>query len=54
MRWYESEEDSLVKDLNEGRITRKEFDKGMRELNQSMRDMAAEEAQSAYDRVMEG
>lgn len=52
--WYEREEDELVRQVNAGEITRKEFDRAMRDINQAMRDMAAQEAQEAYDRAMEG
>ena len=52
--WYEREEDSLVRDFNEGRISREEYNKAMRDLQREVRDAAHQEAQDAYDRVMDG
>lgn len=50
---FEREEDQLVKDLNEGRITRDEYNKQMRELQRDYHASANEAAQDAYDREME-
>jgi len=44
---YETEEDNLIDELNNGDITQKEFNQAMRELNQEMRDMAQERADRA-------
>jgi hypothetical protein len=49
---FEREEDALVNDLNEGRITRDEFNKQMRELRLDMQAAAEEAAQRAYDEEM--
>lgn len=49
----EREEDHLVRDLNEGRIDQKEFNKQMRELHRAYQAMAEEAAHEAYDREME-
>lgn len=52
--WYERAYDELVDDLNNGVITRSEFDAGMRDLRDELREAAEEEAQAAYDNVMGG
>lgn len=52
--WYERAYDELVDDLNNGVITRSEFDAGMRDLRDELRAAAEEEAQAAYDNVMSG
>jgi hypothetical protein len=51
-KWFDDQEDRLVKDLNEGRITPSEYDKQMRELLREYRHMAEDSAQDAYDREM--
>lgn len=50
---YEREEDQLITDLNEGRITRAEFNKEMQELQRAYQGAAEEAAQDAYEREME-
>ena len=52
--WYERAYDELVDDLNNGVITRSEFDAGMCDLRDELREAAEEEAQAAYDNVMSG
>ncbi|HEY8354573.1 MAG TPA: hypothetical protein VIK69_06100 [Methylophilaceae bacterium] len=52
--WYERAYDELVDDLNNGVITQSEFDAGMRDLRDELREAAEEEAQAAYDNVMGG
>jgi predicted RNA-binding protein associated with RNAse of E/G family len=49
---YEREEDELCDDLNEGRITRKEFDAAMRAMRDEIRAQAEDAAREAYDDVM--
>lgn len=51
--WFEKEEDSLCEDLNAGRITQQEFDREMRDLRAAVRDAAREEAEAAYNHVMD-
>ena len=52
MGWFEREEDELVRRVNAGEITQKEFDREMRAMRDEMRGQAEQEAQEAYDRVM--
>lgn len=50
--WYERAEDQLVDDLNNGLLSRSEFDAEMRELNAQYRQAAEDAAQDAYDNYM--
>ena len=50
---YERAEEELERDLEEGRMTLKEFNKAMRELRMEPEDSAARAAQDAYDRGMD-
>ena len=49
-RAMEHEEDQLVKDLNEGRITQQQYREAMRDLHREYNDAANDAAQQAYDR----
>ena len=51
-RAYEKAEDQLVQDLNDGRISRDEFNAEMRAMAQDYRLEAEAAAQAAYDEVM--
>lgn len=53
MSWFEREEDELVRRVNAGEITQKEFDREIREMHDEMRGQAEEEARAAYDRIMD-
>lgn len=50
--WYERAEQELERDLEEGRMTLKEFNKAMRELRMELEESAARASQEAYDREM--
>lgn len=50
---YEREEDELVRLLNEGEITQKQFNEEMRDLHRRYRDAAEDAAREAYDREMD-
>lgn len=52
--WYEREEERLTEQLNSGEITRKEYDKYMREIRDELRGQAEEAAERAYDNAMGG
>lgn len=52
--WFDREEDQLVSDLNDGLITRNEFNAAMRNLREELRQAAQEEADAAYDAYMGG
>lgn len=49
----EREEDALIDELNDGRITREEYNRARRELQREYNDAAREAAQGAYDRELE-
>lgn len=49
-KWYDKEMAQLDKDLNEGLISQKEYDRCVRELDQDYEDAAQDAAQEAYDR----
>jgi hypothetical protein len=51
--WYERAEQELERDLEEGRMTLKEFNKAMRELRMELEESAARASQEAYDREMD-
>lgn len=53
MDQYDREEEALWRDYEAGRITRKEYDKEMRLLQENYREAARESAQRAYDDEME-
>jgi hypothetical protein len=46
------EEEQLEHDLENGVITRQEFNEGMRDLQREYREAAQQSAQDAYDREM--
>jgi hypothetical protein len=50
---WEREEAQLERDLNDGRISRKQYDDAMRELARDQRDAAEEAANEAYNRELE-
>jgi hypothetical protein len=50
----DKEEERLHNDLAAGRITRKEFDEGMRDLRAEMRQYAQDQADDAYNNAMGG
>lgn len=52
MTQFEREEQQLENDLMEGRISNKEFNEQMSELQREYRLAAQEAAQDAYDREM--
>ncbi|MEW7985330.1 MAG: hypothetical protein AB2748_22415 [Candidatus Thiodiazotropha endolucinida] len=52
--WFERAEDELVEQLNNGEITREEFNREMRELREDLRAGAEEVAQNAFDDYMGG
>lgn len=54
MDWYDKAEDELVEQLNNGEITRKEFDSEMSELRRELRQQAEDAAQETYDAYMGG
>lgn len=49
----ERDEDALIDQLNDGRITRAEFNAEMKLLREGYREAARESAQEAYDRELE-
>jgi hypothetical protein len=49
---YEREEDELVRQVNEGKISRKEFDRAMLDMHVEIRGYAEEEAERAYNEAM--
>ncbi|MFI5459057.1 MAG: hypothetical protein ACHRXM_26820 [Isosphaerales bacterium] len=49
---YEREEDELVRQVNAGEISQKEFDRAMRDLRDETRGYAEEEAERAYNEAM--
>ena len=51
--WYERAEEELERDLEEGRLTLKEFNKSMRDLRMELEEEASRSAQEAYDREMD-
>ena len=51
-RWFEREEESLERDLSEGRMTQKEFNDCIRDMRRELQESAHEAAQDAYDREM--
>lgn len=51
-KWFDDQEDELVRALNEGEIDQKEFNKQMRDLRRDLQDEASDAAQMAYDEVM--
>ena len=50
--WYEREEDRLCEAINSGEISRSDFDKEMRNLNDELRGAAEEAAEQAYNDAM--
>lgn len=52
--WFEKEEDELCQAYNRGEISLEEFNNEMRELRYQLQAIAEEEAQAAYDNVMNG
>lgn len=53
MYWFEREEQDLCDAFNRGEISQKEFNDGMRDLRQQYQAVAEEEAQEAYNKVIE-
>ena len=53
MNQIDREEQQLEDDLSNGLITQSEFNKEIRDLHRYHRDQLREEAQEAYDRVIE-
>jgi len=53
MDQYDREEAALIRDFEEGRITRKELNKALWDLERDYREAARESAQRAYDQEME-
>ncbi len=53
MNAIEREENQLEEELNEGRITRKEYNQEMRELQRDYREQARESAREAYERELD-
>ncbi len=51
-KWFDEQEDALVRSLNDGEIDQKEFNKQMRELRYALQDEASDAGQRAYDEVM--
>ena len=51
-RWLEREEDNLDKELQEGIIDQREYNRRYRDLQQEARESIKEEAQQAYDNIM--
>jgi hypothetical protein len=49
---YEREEGQLERDLQEGRISQVEFNKELEEMQRSYRAELHEEAEDAYDNIM--
>jgi hypothetical protein len=49
-RAMEREEDQLLKDLNEGRISQQAYNAAMRDLHREYNDAANDAAKDAYDR----
>lgn len=52
-RQIEREEEWLLKQFNEGIITREEFNTAMRDLQRDYRDAAHEAAREAYERELD-
>ena len=52
-KWLEKEEDALLRDLNNGNITREEYNAELNKLHREYRDMAREAAENAYERELE-
>lgn len=50
-RMMEREEEALSQDYDSGRITRDEYNAGMRELQRDARDAYREDIADAYERV---
>lgn len=50
--WFERAEDELIEQLNNGEITREEFNLEMRELRAELRAGAEEAAEAAYNDYM--
>jgi len=53
MDQYDREEAALFRDFEEGRITQKELNKALRDLERDYREAAGESARRAYDQEME-
>jgi hypothetical protein len=51
--WLEKQEQLLARDLENGSLSNEEYRKEMRELQREYRDCIEQEAEEAYDRVME-
>ena len=51
-KWFDDAEDDLCRQVNAGEITQAEYQSEMQELCRSLREMAQEEADMAYDLAM--
>jgi hypothetical protein len=49
---YGREEDELVRQVNAGEISQKEFDRAMRDMRDEIRAYAEEEAERSYNEAM--
>jgi hypothetical protein len=49
---YDREEDQICADYNEGKITLKEYNDAMKELQRDYRDAMMQSAQDAYEREL--
>jgi hypothetical protein len=49
---HDREEDQLVRQVNSGEISQKEFDRAMRDMRDEIRAYAEEEAERAYNEAM--
>ena len=49
---YDREEDELVRQVNAGEISQKEFDRAMRDMRDEIRAYAEEEAEGSYNEAM--
>ena len=52
-RWLERQERELDEQLQSGSISRTDYDREMRLVQQEYREMARESAQNAYDRELD-
>ena len=49
---YDREEDELVRQVNAGEISQKEFDRAMRDMRDEVRAYAEVEAEGSYNEAM--
>lgn len=52
-KWLEKEEDALLRDLNNGDLTREEYNVELNKLHREYRDMAREAAEAAAERELD-